>query len=87
MKKIYLIKDLIEEKFVANIISENDKEAVRRAVIGFGNNVPIRDLEIYEGASFDEKLGLIEGKKEIRKIEWNIYSIPEDKEEAVEILK
>lgn len=86
MKKLFLLKDIVREKYETMLIAENEKEAVRKAVIMLAPIKPIRDMEIYKAGEYDEDTGEIKTKK-LEKVDWNIYSLPDDNEEATKVLE
>jgi len=82
---IYGIKDLVEEEFTTLIMAKNDKDCIRKSVIAFGNVVPFRDMEVYQIAELKKETGMILAV-ELRKIPWELYTLPENEEEAVKPL-
>lgn len=86
MKKLFLMKDIVREKYETMLIAENEKEAVRKAVIMLAPVKPIRDMEIYKAGEYNEDTGEIKAEK-LEKVDWSIYSLPNDNEEATKVLE
>ena len=86
MKKLFLLKDIVREKYETMLIAENEKEAVRKSVIMIAPVKPIRDMELYKVGEYNEDTGEIKTEEKV-KIDWNIYSLPDDEKEATEVLE
>lgn len=86
MKKLFLLKDIVREKYETMLIAENEKEAVRKSVIMIAPVKPIRDMELYKTGEYNEDTGEIKTEK-LSKVDWSIYSLPEDEKEATKILE
>lgn len=82
---IYGIKDLVEEEFTTLIMAKNDKDCIRKAVIAFGNVIPFKDMEVYQIAELNKESGFMLAT-ELRKVGWEMYTLPENEEEAVKPL-
>ncbi len=86
MKKLFIMKDTVRDKYETMLLAENEKEAVRKSVIMIAPVKPIRDMELYKAGEYNEDTGEIK-TEELVKVDWNIYSLPEDEKEATEILE
>ncbi len=86
MKKLFILKDTVREKYETLLIAENEKEAVRKSVIMIAPVKPIRDMELYKVGEYNENTGEIK-TNEMVKVEWSIYSLPDDEKEATEVLE
>ena len=86
MKKLFLLKDIVREKYETMLLAENEKEAVRKSVMMIAPVKPIRDMELYKVGEYNEDTGEIKTEK-LEKVDWNIYSLPDDNEEATKVLE
>lgn len=86
MKKLFLLRDIVRKKYETMLIAENEKEAVRKALMMIAPVKPIRDMEIYKTGEYNEDTGEIKTEK-LSKVDWSIYSLPDDNEEATKVLE
>ena len=86
--KIYGLYDKITGKYQPLLLlGENHKQVIRENVKWIVGTYPLKDIELTEIGEFDLESGNLNEAKNFVQRNWDDYSFPEKKAEALEPLK